>query len=116
LPSIAASAVHDIERCTVRRGKLDSRSLGTRPAELQPLAADQAELVICDQTIDMTFDEDDCRIRKGDGAQNFAILRRIALNLVKQEKSDKKTSVHIKRLKAGWSTDYLQTLLGLQPL
>jgi predicted transposase YbfD/YdcC len=70
----------------------------------------------CHWVLDMAFDEDDCRIRKGDGAQNFAILRRIALNLVKQEKSDKKTSVHIKRLKAGWSTDYLQTLLGLQPL
>ena len=37
------------------------------------------------------------------------------LNLIKQEKSGK-TSVHIKRLKAGWSTDYLQTLLGLRPL
>jgi predicted transposase YbfD/YdcC len=70
----------------------------------------------CHWVLDTAFDEDDCRIRRGDGAQNFAILRRIALNLVKQEKSDKKTSVRIKRLKAGWSTDYLQTLLGLQPL
>ena len=64
----------------------------------------------------MAFEEDDCRIRKGDGAQNFAILRRIALNLIKQHKADKKTSVHIKRLKAGWSTGYLQTLLGLWPV
>ena len=63
--------------------------------------------------MDMTFAEDDCRIRVGDGAQNFAILRRIALNLIKQEKSTK-TSVNIKRLQAGWSTDYLETLLGLQ--
>jgi hypothetical protein len=55
LPFIASSAVHDIERCTVRRGKLDSWSLGTRPAELQPLVADQAELVICDQTIERSF-------------------------------------------------------------
>ena len=64
----------------------------------------------------MALDEDDCRIRKGDGAHNFAVLHRIALNLVKQEKSDKKTSVRIKRLAAGCSTDYLQTLLGLLPL
>jgi hypothetical protein len=55
LPFIASSAVHDIERRTVRRGKLDSRSLGTRPTELQPLVADQAELVICDQTIERSF-------------------------------------------------------------
>lgn len=69
----------------------------------------------CHWVLDMAFDEDDCRIRAGDGAQNFAILRRIALNLIKQEKSSK-TSVNIKRLKAGWSTDYLQALLGLRPL
>ena len=45
-------------------------------------------------------DRQGCRIRRGDGAQNFAILRRIALDLIKQEKSDK-ASVRLKRLKAG---------------
>ena len=69
----------------------------------------------CHWVLDMSFNEDDCRIRCGDGAQNFAILRRIALNLVKLEKSDK-SSVRLKRLRAGWSTDYLQKLLGLRPL
>ena len=69
----------------------------------------------CHWVLDVTFNEDDCRIRRGDGAQNFAILRRIALNLVKQEKSDK-ASVRLKRLKAGWSIEYLQKLLGLHPL
>jgi predicted transposase YbfD/YdcC len=69
----------------------------------------------CHWVLDVTFNEDDCRIRRGDGAQNFAILRRIALNLVKQERSDK-SSVRLKRLRAGWSTDYLQKLLGLRPL
>ena len=52
----------------------------------------------------MTFAEDGCRIREGHGAQNFAILRRIALNLIKQEKSTK-TNFNIKRLQAAWSTD-----------
>lgn len=69
----------------------------------------------CHWVLDMAFKEDDCRIRMGHGAENFAILRRIALNLIKQEKSSK-TSVNIKRQKAGWSTDYLQLLLGLRPL
>ena len=68
----------------------------------------------CHWVLDVAFAEDDCRIRCGDGAQNFAILRRIALNLIKQERSGK-SSVRTKRLKAGWSTDYLQTLLGLRP-
>ena len=68
----------------------------------------------CHWVLDMTFREDDCRIRTGDGAQNFAILRRIALNLIKQERSGK-SSLHIKRQRAGWSTSYLEKLLGLIP-
>ena len=68
----------------------------------------------CHWVLDVAFGEDDCRLRVGHGAQNFAILRRISLNLLKQEKSTR-TSLNIKRLQAGWSTDYLETLLGLQP-
>lgn len=63
-------------------------------------------------TLDIVFREDECRIRTGHGAQNFAILRRMALNLFKQDKADK-SSMNVKRLKAAWSTDYLAALLGL---
>ena len=50
----------------------------------------------------------------GDGAENFAILRRMSLNLLRQEKS-KKTSLNIKRQKAAWSPKYLETVLGISP-
>ncbi len=62
--------------------------------------------------LDVAFREDDCRIRVGEAAQNFAIMRRIALNVLK---SDTKTKLGIanKRLKAGWNVDYLAKLLGL---
>jgi predicted transposase YbfD/YdcC len=63
--------------------------------------------------LDIAFDEDDCRIRTGDGAQNFAILRRIALNLLKQDRSTK-MGIANKRLKAAWDTAYLETLLTLR--
>ena len=63
--------------------------------------------------LDVAFDEDDCRIRVGEGTQNFAILRRIALNLLKQDKSTK-LGIATKRLKAAWDTAYLEKLLGLQ--
>ena len=65
----------------------------------------------CHWVLDVAFDEDGCRIRKKNGSQNFAILRRIALNLLKGEKSAK-VGVATKRLKAAWDTDYLTTVIA----
>lgn len=62
--------------------------------------------------LDVAFREDDCRVRVGDGAQNFAILRRIALNLLKNEKSSK-VGIATKRLKAGWNAKYLAKVMGM---
>lgn len=61
--------------------------------------------------LDIAFREDDSRVRKGNGAQNFAILRRIALNLLKQEKTAK-CGIKAKRLKAGWDQNYLLKVLS----
>lgn len=58
----------------------------------------------------LAFHEDLSRIRAGYAAENFAVLRQIALNLLKQETS-KRQSMRGKRLKAGWSNDYLTQLL-----
>jgi predicted transposase YbfD/YdcC len=60
--------------------------------------------------LDVAFREDESRIRKGNGAQNFAVLRHIALNLLKQEKTAK-CGVKNKRLKAGWDESYLLKVL-----
>jgi predicted transposase YbfD/YdcC len=61
--------------------------------------------------LDIAFREDDSRIRKGNGAQNFAVLRHIALNALKQE-TTAKLGIKNKRLEAGWNEDYLLTVLG----
>ena len=60
--------------------------------------------------LDLVFREDDCRIRTGNAAQNFAVFRHIALNLLRQEKTAKR-SIRAKRLKAGWDHDYLLKVL-----
>ena len=65
--------------------------------------------------LDVAFREDDARVRKGHGAENFAILRRMALNLLKQEKTEK-TGIENKRSRAGWDQAYLEKVLtGLHP-
>jgi hypothetical protein len=56
--------------------------------------------------LDITFRKDDCRIRRGNGAENFAVLRHIALNLPKREGSAKR-SLTAKRKKTAWDNGYL---------
>jgi predicted transposase YbfD/YdcC len=63
--------------------------------------------------LDMAFREDQSRIRQGQAAENFVVLRHIALNLLKQAQG-KRLSIKAKRLKAGWQNDYLlQVLRGI---
>jgi predicted transposase YbfD/YdcC len=62
--------------------------------------------------LDVGFHEDLSRKRTGNAAQNFSIVNRIALNLLKQEKSSKR-GIKGKRLKAGWDHAYLFKLLGI---
>jgi len=60
--------------------------------------------------LDVAFHEDDCRVRRGYGAENFSRLRRISLNLLKRETTEK-LGIANKRLLAGWDHDYLLKLL-----
>lgn len=55
--------------------------------------------------LDVTFSEDDSRIRKGNAPENLAVIRHIALNLLKQDKSSN-SSIKGKRNKAAWDDDY----------
>jgi predicted transposase YbfD/YdcC len=63
-------------------------------------------------TLDVAFNEDNSRNRDGHAAQNFSVLRRIALNLLKNETTTK-CGVKGKRLKAGWDNGYLQKILKI---
>src|ERR1017187_356434 len=61
--------------------------------------------------LDVSFGEDLDRKRAGHAAQNFSLLNRIALNLLKKDTTCK-LGIKGKRLKAGWDNDYLLQLLG----
>lgn len=59
--------------------------------------------------LDVGFNEDKCRIRNKISGKNFATLRRLALNLLKQESS--KAGMKRKRLRAAWDAEYLRKVI-----
>jgi len=63
--------------------------------------------------LDVSYNEDDCKVRKDNGAENFSVIRRVTLNLLK---ADKKTKAGIKnkRSKAGWDKDYMLSILRME--
>ena len=61
--------------------------------------------------MDVSFGEDASRVRKGNGAEIFAVLRRMALNMLKQETSIR-VGIAAKRKRAGWDHEYLLKVLS----
>lgn len=60
--------------------------------------------------LDVPFREDDSRVRDPTAARNCALLRKMALNRVRQDRTSK-ASLRAKRQKAAWNDDYMQQLL-----
>jgi hypothetical protein len=60
--------------------------------------------------LDVTFKEDASRIRKGHGAENFSLLRRMAIGLLNQENSTQR-SLKQKTKRAAMSPDYMLNVL-----
>ena len=61
--------------------------------------------------LDVAFHEDDCRVRTGDGAENLAVLRHFALNLLRHERTTK-GGLATKRFRAALDETYLLTVLA----
>jgi predicted transposase YbfD/YdcC len=63
--------------------------------------------------LDVTFREDDSRVRNRTAARNFALLRKIALNLVARDRSTQ-TSLRGRRKKAAWNDGYMLQIIAPQ--
>jgi predicted transposase YbfD/YdcC len=63
-------------------------------------------------SLDIAFREDDSRVRSGHAPENLAIIRRLALNLIKRD-PQRKIGVKASRKRAGWDMDYIKNLLGV---
>ena len=62
--------------------------------------------------LDVQFNEDDSRIRKENSPENMAIIRQLALSLLNQDPTSKK-SLKSKQNKASWDNDYLLQILAV---
>lgn len=67
--------------------------------------------------LDVNFGEDGCTVSKDNAPQNLSLLRKIVLNLIRCDTTDKtKTSLRRKRKRAAWDDDVRMAMLGLNPL
>ena len=64
--------------------------------------------------LDVVFREDDCRVRAGNAAENFAVMRHLSLNLLKSVKNTK-LSIKLRRMSAAWDQDFLIRVLTAYP-
>ena len=62
--------------------------------------------------LDVVFREDESRIRRDHGGQNMAVLRQLALNLLRKDQT-KRLSLRMKRKRAGWDDTFLAQIVGL---
>src|SRR5262249_50020986 len=60
--------------------------------------------------LDISFREDDCRVRRGHGPAHLSVIRRVALGLLKRETSCRK-GIEIKRMKCAANDEYREKVL-----
>jgi predicted transposase YbfD/YdcC len=112
----AVRCVGDYESDWERRYYISSRALTAE----QLAAAVRAHWGIENRlhwVLDVSFGEDSSTICKDNAPQNLSLLKKIVLNLIRLDTTDKtKASLRLKRKGAAWDDDVRQNMLGLKPL
>ena len=67
-------------------------------------------------SLDVIFREDASKVRKDNGPRNLALVRKIILNLLRQDTAHPKASFTKRRKMAGWDDDERMRVLGIKPL
>ena len=106
-----------VESETVRNGKIEHERRYYLCSKVMPVE-DFANVVRAHWgienglhwSLDVTFGEDQCRLRSGHGPQNMAIVRHIVMNLMRTTRT--RSSLKVRRKKAGWNTRYLGDILA----
>jgi hypothetical protein len=67
--------------------------------------------------LDVTMKEDASTVRKDNAPENLSLLKKIVLNLLRMDTTDKvKSSLRLKRKRAAWDDELRMRFLGLRPL
>lgn len=113
----------ETERTLAGKTSTEHRHYITSRANFSPksaLAASRIHWTIENQlhwVLDVSFHEDDCRVRAGNAGENFAVVRHIAVNLLRATQSGvkkfDKAGLQSKRLLAAWNDGYLLRVLGI---
>lgn len=110
-PGLASVALLAAERDGTRAVRYLLSSLPPDPQRLAAAARAHWEIENgLHWVMDVAFGEDRCRVRSGDGAEAFALLRRLTHALLKADTATK-AGIAARRKKAGWNEDYLLSLL-----
>jgi hypothetical protein len=64
--------------------------------------------------LDVAFDEDRSRARVKNAAHNYRLIRKVALNLLRQDRANK-VDITCKRKMCGWDHDYMLQILRIAP-
>lgn len=118
LPGVAA-IIRVASRAELKdRGRFETRYYVSSAALSAPRAAEAVRSHWAIENslhwvLDVTFGDDQSRLRTGHGAKNMAVVRHFAINLVRAAKDMR--SIKLRRKRAGWDPDFLATILGHLP-